>query len=96
MQGMFSGQNRKEWGGTVINLSKEGCLIETDGQVYAGMQMSLRFNVTGEPSPIVVAQAGVRWNRGRKVGIGFITMIPADRQRLDQVIERLKKGTAVG
>lgn len=95
LQGKLGGPHREEWVGTVTNLSKEGCLIETNSQVYAGMKVSLRLDVVGETSPILITQAAVRWNRGDKVGVGFITVATPDRQRLDSVIERLIKALPV-
>ena len=90
LQGVLSGSSRNEWTGTVVNVSKGGCLIETNAKVFAGMQVSLRFEVPGETSPIVVAKAGVRWNRPNLVGVGFISVESPHRDRLDQAFERLK------
>jgi hypothetical protein len=90
-QSVLSSPHRSEWVGMVMNLSKGGCLVETDSQVYAGMQISLRFDVPDEESPISVARAAVRWNRGREIGVGFITVVPPHQARLDQVLKRMKQ-----
>ena len=87
---VLSGASRKEWAGTVVNLSKGGCRIETNAQVYAGMQVSLRFEIAGEESPILIEKAGVRWVRPNLVGVGFILVKSPHRERLDQILERLK------
>ncbi len=91
LQSVLSGSSRNEWAGTIVDLSKGGCRIETNAQVYAGMQVSLRFDVADEASPILVARAGVRWNRPNLVGVGFISVESPHRERLDHVIERLKQ-----
>lgn len=90
-QSALSGASRKEWAGAIVDLSKGGCRIETNAQVYAGMQISLRLDIAGEESPILIARAGVRWNRPNLVGVGFISVEPPHRERLDQLIERLKR-----
>jgi len=87
---VFSGPQCKESVGTIVNLSKGGCLVETDMQVYSGMQISLRLDVPGEISPILIERAAVRWNRGNELGVGFITAAPPHQERLDQLLERLK------
>ena len=91
-QSVLSGSSRNEWAGTIVDFSKGGCRIETNAQVYAGMQISLRLDITGEVSPILIARAGVRWNRPNLVGVGFISVESPHREHLDQLLERLKRG----
>ena len=88
---VLSGAHRVEWIGTIVNLSKSGCLVETDSQVYSGMHVLLRLDEPGEMSPILIERAAVRWNRGRKVGVGFITVAPPHQERFDQLLKRLKQ-----
>lgn len=87
----FSGSKLSESIGTVVNLSEGGCRMETDSQVYTGIQLALRFHVPGEESPIRIERAAVRWNRGREIGVGFITMTPPHQGRLRQLLARLKR-----
>jgi hypothetical protein len=91
-QSVLSGQPRGESVGTIMNLSKSGCRVKTDSQVYSGMQVSLRFDVPGETPPICVERAAVRWSRGGELGVGFISVAPPHQDRLDQLLERLKQG----
>ena len=88
-QSVLSGQPRGESVG--MNLSKSGCRAKTDSQVYSGMQVSLRFDVPGETSPICVERAAVRWNREGELGVGFITVALPHQERLDQLLKRLKQ-----
>ena len=88
---VLSDPNRVEPVGTMINLSKGGCLVATDSKVYSGMQVLLRLDVPGETSPILIERAAVRWNRGGQVGVGFITVAPPHQERLDQLLKRLKQ-----
>lgn len=90
-QSVLSGQPRDESVGTIMNLSKSGCRAKTDSQVYSGMQISLRFDVPGETSPICVERAAVRWNREGELGVGFITVALPHQERLEQLLKRLKQ-----
>jgi hypothetical protein len=89
---VLSGPRQGEWTGTVLNLSKSGCLIETDGQVYSGMHVSLRLDVPDQAQPLVVDRAAVRWNRGRLVGVGFIAVASPYKEQLDNLLSQLKQG----
>ena len=91
IQSVISSLHRVEWVGTIVNLSKGGCLVEAASQVYSGMHVALSLDVPGETSPILVERAAVRWNRGREVGVGFITVAPPHQERLDKLLERLKQ-----
>ena len=88
---VFSGPKFSESVGTIVNLSEGGCCVETDSQVYTGIQLSLRLHVPGEESPIRIDQAAVRWSRGRALGVGFITVVPPHKERLGQLLARLKQ-----
>ncbi|MDH5251682.1 MAG: PilZ domain-containing protein [Nitrospira sp.] len=90
VQIVVSGPSRVEWAGTVMNLSKGGCLIQTKATVYSGMTVSLRFEIPGEPAPILVERAAVRWNRNNEIGLGFISVGQPHLERLERMIERLK------
>ena len=90
-QSMFSGPQLNESFGTMVNLSEGGCGIQTDSQVYPGMQLTLRLHVPNEDAPIKIEQAAVHWNRVGEIGLGFITVASSDRQRLSHLIERMKK-----
>lgn len=94
-QSVLSGPRHGEWTGTISNLSRGGCLIETEGQVFAGMHVSLSLEVPGEAAPLLIERAAVRWNRGRSVGVGFITVASPHKERLDQLLSQLKLGSQV-
>jgi hypothetical protein len=90
-QSVFSGPKLNESFGTMVNLSEGGCRIQTDSQVYTGIQLTLRLQVPKEDAPIRIEQSAVRWNREGEIGVGFITVGSPDRERLSHLIERLKK-----
>ena len=90
-QSMFSGSKLNESFGTVVNLSEGGCGIQTDSQVYPGMQLTLRLHVPNEDAPIRIEQAAVHWNQVGEIGVGFVSIAPSDRERLSHLIERVKR-----
>jgi hypothetical protein len=90
-QSVFSGPKLNESFGTMVNLSEGGCRIQTENQVYPGMQLTLRLHVPKEEAPIRIEQAAVHWNGQGEIGVGFIIIGPSDRERLSQLIERVKR-----
>jgi hypothetical protein len=88
---VLSGPKLNESSGTVVNLSEGGCCIETDSQVYTGIQIALVLHVPGGDTAIHIDKAAVRWNRGRELGVGFITVSPPHKERLGQLLARLKQ-----
>jgi hypothetical protein len=88
---VLSGPQLSESVGTVVNLSERGCQIETDSQVFAGIQLALGLHLPGEDSPLSIEKAVVCWNRERAIGVGFITLAPPQQERLSHLITRLKK-----
>jgi hypothetical protein len=59
------------------------------------MHVSLSLEVPGEAAPLLIERAAVRWNRGRSVGVGFITVASPHKERLDQLLSQLKLGSQV-
>jgi hypothetical protein len=88
---VFSGPKLSESVGTIVNLSESGCCVDTDSQVYTGIQLALSLHVPGEASPIYIEKAAVRWSRERELGVGFIAVAPSYQERLDQFLARLKQ-----
>ncbi|MBH0206289.1 MAG: PilZ domain-containing protein [Nitrospira sp.] len=90
LQSIMIGAPRKEWAGVVMNLSKTGCLIECDAQVYAGMSVAIRIEVPAEAAPLLIDRAAVRWNRGRQVGVSFVSITQPQQERLNQLLLQVK------
>ena len=83
----FTSSKASESVGTILDLSKKGCVIEITSRAYGGMPITLRIDVPGAVSPIRIEKAAVRWNRGGKVGVDFSTVAPPDQERLDQLLK---------
>jgi len=88
---VLSGPKLIESSGTVINLSEGGCCVDTDSQVYTGIQIAMVLHVPGEETAIHIEKAAVRWSRGRELGVGFITVSPPNKERLSQLLAKLKQ-----
>ena len=76
-------------GGTILNVSEEGCAITSetivDVAVYLRMMMQLR---AGE-EPVQVDLAAVRWSSATRFGVEFIKIRPGEEERLKQFVKAL-------
>jgi len=61
---------------------------------FTGMQLSVQLHVPGEPQPIVITNAAVRWSGSSGIGLEFLTVAPPDQDRLDRMIQQLQSKTA--
>ena len=83
-----------KWGPDAIrsvDLSRNGCRIENTVQVVPGMNIALFLFPPGEDIPIVIHDAKVRWSGAEGIGIEFHTVADHYRDRLDLLINQLKK-----
>lgn len=76
----FCGDTEGE--GLVINLSNQGCKVESDAGVRVGDAMSLIMLLPGEQSPTLVDLALVRWASGQWFGLEFVSLGAAEMNRL--------------
>ena len=56
----FTGPKAGDLAGTVLDLSKKGCVIETASLVYTGMPITLHIDMVGAGPPIHIQKAAVR------------------------------------
>ncbi|WP_447979385.1 PilZ domain-containing protein [Candidatus Nitrospira bockiana] len=75
--------------GVVRNLSTSGCKIDSSVTVTEEMLLVLRLAVPGEGSPVVVDVAAVRWVVPPCFGVQFVSMHPAEQERLDRYLDTL-------
>ena len=54
------------------------------------MQLTVQLHVPGEPRPIVIENAAVRWSGSAGIGLEFLTITPPHQDRLDHMIQRLQ------
>ena len=81
-------------GGTLTDLSMEGCEVESDAKITPGSVLSLRLFVFSGYPPIEVERAEVRWVKGLVFGVAFISIKEKEQERLRQVIRDLGADTA--
>jgi PilZ domain-containing protein len=78
--------------GMLINLSAGGGAIESEIPVQFGTILTLRVHLPSLNQPIQVDQAEVTWRAGDDFGVKFLQLGPQERERLNQVIDDLRRG----
>ena len=76
--------------GSVRNLSIKGCRVDSIISPFTGMQLTMQLHVPGEPQPIVIDNATVRWSGSGGIGLEFLTVAPSHQDRLDRMIQQLQ------
>jgi hypothetical protein len=77
--------------GTTFNLSRGGCAIDSD--LYAAIDdpISLHITVSSQLTPIAIELARVRWATRRELGMEFMVVERASKQRLDDFLLAVAK-----
>lgn len=76
-------------GGTVKNLSSDGCKIESGSQLLVTQLLVLRISIPHDSSPIVIDVAAVRWSKSSVCGVQFMSMKEAEQRRLNRYLATL-------
>ncbi len=84
----FSGEHI-EGEGRMLNLSMDGCKIESDMSVQEDNVLALRVHVPQFDYPIQVEQAAVQWTKGKEFGLQFIRVLPEGLKLLHRLITDL-------
>lgn len=72
--------------GTTFNLSRGGCAIDTDTYAAIDDPVSLHITVSTQPTPLVIELGKVRWATRRELGVEFMVVERASKQRLDDFL----------
>ena len=72
--------------GTVFNLSRGGCAIETELFAASDDPISLQITVSNQPTPIMIELGKVRWATKREFGVEFMVVENASKRRLDDFL----------
>ncbi len=79
--------------GVVVNLSLEGCTIESEQKVPGWKYLTLRIFLPNQDAPLVVDRAQVRWSRRRRLLVlEFLAMQPEQQVRLRRFVSSLETG----
>lgn len=87
----FSSANLVVGEGTLHDLSLMGCSVLSASEVKVGTVLQLQVHVSDDGASIPIAQAVVRWLRGKSFGCEFQTLNSEGWVRLQQVISDLEK-----
>ena len=77
--------------GIIKDLSLSGSYIAGNASVSIGMTLALQIFVPGDPVPLLIDRAIVKWIKGSEFGVDFETPQPKEAERITQVISTLVK-----
>jgi len=86
-------KNHFRHAGSVRNLSVNGCCVDSIISPFTGMQLAMQLHIPGEPKPIVIDNAAVRWADSAGIGLEFLTVAPRHQDRLNRMIQQLQPKT---
>ena len=81
--------------GTMFNLSRGGCAIESDEMAIEGESVSLQLMAPGQPTAIRVELGKVRWATRREFGVEFMVILEDSKERLNHFLTEVAKQSAV-
>ena len=85
----FSGDQLSD-GGTILNVSAEGCAITSDRVAATGTYLQLTMQLREREDPVQVDLAAVRWVSTTRFGVEFIKMRPEEGDRLKKFVKVLE------
>lgn len=83
-------QNQFRHTGSVRDLSAKGCRVESLISPFTGMQIAIQLHIPGEPQPILIDNATVRWSGSAGIGVEFLTIAAPQQDRLSLMIKQLQ------
>jgi len=75
-----------EWNGTAVNLSRQGCAISSATSVQSGDNLHVLIFPGANQTPIEVEVAQVRWASIGVFGVEFLTLVPREAIRLQDLL----------
>jgi hypothetical protein len=75
--------------GTTYNVSTQGCAIRSGTHVAPETYLALRIAFPGNPTPLPVEMAVVRWSQQSEFGVHFIAMEESERERLRRILGKI-------
>ena len=77
--------------GMIEDLSLSGSYMTGNIPVSVGMALSLQMFVPGDPEPLLIDRAIVKWVKGSEFGVDFDTPQPKVAERITKIISTLVK-----
>ena len=85
----LSTEKSGNYGGTILDLSSRGCMLQSYMHVVSGTYVGLNLTVPGEERAIEIERAEIRWSREPLYGIEFLAIQPEQHKRLRQIVHNL-------
>ena len=80
-------------GGTILNVSEEGCAITSETAAGAAAYLQLTMQLREREEPVQVDLAAVRWSSATRFGVEFIKIRPEEGERLKKFVKILESTT---
>ena len=80
-------------GGTILNVSAEGCAITSETVADAAAYLQLTMQLREREEPVQVDLAAVRWSSATRFGVAFIKIRSEERERLKRFVKALESTT---
>ena len=77
-------------GGTILNLSAEGCAITSETVAGIAVYLQLTMQLREQEEPVQIDLAAVRWSSPTRFGVEFIKMRPEEEERLKKFVRLLE------
>ncbi len=77
--------------GIIKDLSLSGSYMTGNAPVSVGMTLALQIFVPGDPEPLLIDRAIVKWVKGSEFGVDFDTPQPKVTERITKIISTLVK-----
>lgn len=74
----------------VTNISTGGCRAESDINMAEGLEFQVLLQLPGEPAPLKIERAAVRWVKGDVFGLSFILFLASERAKLQKYLDTIK------
>jgi hypothetical protein len=88
-------KNHFSHAGSIRDLSAKGCRVDSIISPFTGMQLAMQLHIPGEPQPILIENAAVRWSGSAGIGVEFLTLAPPHQDRLNRMIQQLQPKTGL-
>jgi len=85
----FSGDQLSD-GGTILNVSAEGCAITSGRVAGTGTYLQLTMQLREREEPVQVDLAAVRWVSATRFGVEFIKIRQEEEERLRKFVKTLE------
>ena len=93
---MVSGSIESDGMGMLLDLSQNGCRLESQLLMLPGLSLQLRIAVPGLDWALMIDGADVQWADEDRAGLAFVRIRETERQRLSELVAaRLAKGADI-